>query len=201
MISRNSRERFWPVGFWSRSPGSGAPRIGSRPFCIVTTGWRKRFRSASSFTNSDNEMSQQAQTDRVLIVNADDFGHTAAITRGILRAHQHGIVTSTSLMVHGSAAAFAAEHAGDLDLGLHIDLGEWTYRDGEWAAVYERVPLDDRSAVENEIDFQLNEFRRLTGKLPSHLDSHQHVHISEPVLSLAKQIADELDVPLRSCSS
>src|SRR3954469_22900444 len=101
--------------------------------------------------------------DRVLIVNADDFGQSAAITRGILRAHQQGIVTSASLMVRGMAAAFAAEHAGDLDLGLHLDLGEWAYRDAEWAAVYERVPLDDRSAVENEIDFQLNEFRRLTG--------------------------------------
>jgi predicted glycoside hydrolase/deacetylase ChbG (UPF0249 family) len=145
-------------------------------------------------------MSEQQQIDRVLIVNADDFGQSAAITRGILRAHQHGIVTSTSLMVRGSAAAFAAEHADDLDLGLHIDLGEWAYRDGAWAAVYERIPMDDRSAIEDEIDFQLNEFRRLTGKPPSHLDSHQHVHFSEPVLSIATRIADELDVPLRSCS-
>jgi chitin disaccharide deacetylase len=153
-----------------------------------------------TFKNTDKEMSEQGQIDRVLIVNADDFGQTAAITRGILRAHQHGIVTSTSLMVRGPAAAFAVEHAGDLDLGLHIDLGEWAYRDGAWVAVYERVRLDDVSAVEDEIDFQLNEFRRLTGKLPSHLDSHQHVHISEPVLWIAKQFADELDVPLRGCS-
>ena len=36
---------------------------------------------------------------RGLIVNADDFGLTAGITRGILRAHDEGIVTSTSLMV------------------------------------------------------------------------------------------------------
>jgi len=146
-------------------------------------------------------MSQQEQMDRILIVNADDFGQSAAITRGILRAHQHGIVTSTSLMVRGLAAEFAAEHAGDLDLGLHIDLGEWAYRDGAWVAVYERVRLDDMPTIEDEIDFQLNEFHRLTGKSPSHLDSHQHVHFSEPVLSIAKQIADELDVPLRSCSS
>jgi predicted glycoside hydrolase/deacetylase ChbG (UPF0249 family) len=137
---------------------------------------------------------------RVLIVNADDFGQSAAITRGILRAHRHGVVTSASLMVRGPAAGFAVEHGGDIDLGLHIDLGEWTYRDGAWVAVYERIRLDDLSSVEDEIDFQLNEFRRLTGKLPSHLDSHQHVHFSEPALSVTKQIADELNVPLRSCS-
>src|SRR3954465_14269535 len=123
---------------------------------------------------------EQEQMDRVLIVNADDFGQSAAITRGILRAHEHGIVTSTSLMVRAPAASYAAEHAGELDLGLHIDLGEWTYRDGGWLPVYERVPMCDRSAVEDEINFQLNQFRRLTGKSPSHLDSHQHVHLSEP---------------------
>src|SRR4051812_11522214 len=138
--------------------------------------------------------------ERVLIVNADDFGQSAGITRGILRAHEHGIVTSTSLMVRWPGAAYAAERAGGLDLGLHIDLGEWAYRHGNWFAVYERVEMDDRSEIEREIDCQLAEFRRLTGKTPSHLDSHQHVHLQEPVLSIAKQFAEELDVPLRGCS-
>src|SRR2546423_5624982 len=124
--------------------------------------------------------------DRVLIVNADDFGQSAAITWGILRAHQHGIVTSTSLMVRWPAAAFAAEHSGELDVGLHIDLGEWAYRGGAWAPVYERVQPEDAIAIEDEIQFQLSEFRRMTGKTPSHLDSHQHVHFHEPVLSIAK---------------
>src|SRR3954452_18614047 len=114
--------------------------------------------------------------ERILIVNADDFGQSAAITRGIVRAHEQGIVTSTSLMVRCPAAADAVKHAGGLDLGLHIDLGEWTYRHNEWIAVYERVEMEERSAVECEIEDQLAEFQRLTGKIPSHLDSHQHVH-------------------------
>jgi chitin disaccharide deacetylase len=138
--------------------------------------------------------------ERVLIVNADDFGQSAPITRGILRAHEQGVVTSTSLMVRFPAAAYAAERAGDLDLGLHIDLGEWTYRDGNWVALYERVEMDERSAIECEIGDQLAEFRRLTGKDPSHLDSHQHVHLHEPVLSVAKRFAEDLGVPLRGFS-
>ena len=36
---------------------------------------------------------------RRLIVNADDFGLSAGVNEGILRAHRDGIVTSTSLMV------------------------------------------------------------------------------------------------------
>jgi predicted glycoside hydrolase/deacetylase ChbG (UPF0249 family) len=138
--------------------------------------------------------------ERILIVNADDFGQSAAITRGILRAHEQGIVTSTSLMVRWPAAAYAAERAGGLDLGLHIDLGEWDYRDGNWVAVYERVKMDDTSDIECEIGHQLAEFRRLTGKNPTHLDSHQHVHLHEPVLSVAKRFAEEIDVPLRGVS-
>src|SRR4051794_10541701 len=135
--------------------------------------------------------------DRVLIVNADDFGQNAAITQGIRRAHKQGIVTSTSLMVHWPTSAEAAEHSDGLDLGLHIDLGEWRYCDGSWSALYQRVEPTDTSAIHDEIHFQLSEFRRLTGKSPSHLDSHQHVHIHEPVLSIAKHIAEDLDIPLR----
>jgi predicted glycoside hydrolase/deacetylase ChbG (UPF0249 family) len=138
--------------------------------------------------------------ERVLIVNADDFGQSAAVTRGILRAHEQGIVTSTSLMVRCPAAAYAAERVGRLDLGLHIDLGEWAYRNGNWVAVYERVDMDDASGIEYEIGHQLAEFRRLTGKNPTHLDSHQHVHLHEPVLSIAKRFAEDLGVPLRGVS-
>jgi chitin disaccharide deacetylase len=138
--------------------------------------------------------------ERVLIVNADDFGQSAPITRGILRAHEQGVVTSTSLMVRFPAAAYAAERAGRLDLGLHIDLGEWAYRDGNWVSLYERVEMDELSAIEIEVRGQLAAFRRLTGKDPSHLDSHQHVHLHEPVLSVARRIAEDLGVPLRGFS-
>jgi predicted glycoside hydrolase/deacetylase ChbG (UPF0249 family) len=35
---------------------------------------------------------------RLLIVNADDFGLTPGVSAGILDAHRHGIVTSTSVI-------------------------------------------------------------------------------------------------------
>src|SRR4029079_4443474 len=109
-------------------------------------------------------------------------------------------VTSASLMVRWPEASYAADHAEGLDLGLHIDLGEWAYRDGCWEAVYERVNMDQSVEFEREIANQLAEFHRLTGKSPSHLDSHQHVHLQEPVHSIAKYFAAELGVPLRGVS-
>lgn len=138
---------------------------------------------------------------RALIVNADDFGQSEGINHGILRAHRSGVVTSASLMVRWPAAEHAAEHAGDLDLGLHVDLGEWVYRDGRWIARYERVSLNDALAVEAEIKSQVEAFQRLTGRLPTHIDSHQHVHLREPVLSVVSRLANGLSVPLRGRSA
>ena len=79
---------------------------------------------------------------RRLIVNADDFGRSHGINRGVFAAHERGIVTSASLMVRWPAAAAAAASARTrpaLALGLHVDLGEWACRGEEWAAVYEVV--------------------------------------------------------------
>ncbi len=137
---------------------------------------------------------------RRLIVNADDFGLSNGVNRGIAHAHEHGIVTATSLMVRQPAARAAAAYAGKnptLSVGLHVDLGEWRF-DGEvWCAVYGRVDVDDAAAVEHEVDLQLSLFRDLVGRAPTHLDSHQHVHRREPLRSLLRARSDTLGVPLR----
>ena len=135
--------------------------------------------------------------DRLLIVNADDFGLSAGVNRGVLRARRHGILTSASLMVRAEAAKEASRRGHELDLGLHLDLGEWDYREGDWIKRYERVSPEDSDAVEREIRQQLALFVELTGKLPTHLDSHQHVHWHEPVRTIATKMAQELGVPLR----
>jgi chitin disaccharide deacetylase len=137
---------------------------------------------------------------RLLIVNADDFGQTTGVNTGIIGAHERGIVTCASLMVRGRAAQEAARYARarpQLGLGLHLDLGEWAYRDGAWEPLYEVVRLDDHGAVREEISRQLERFRGLAGRDPTHLDSHQHVHRREPVRAAALELARALDVPLR----
>lgn len=138
--------------------------------------------------------------ERFLIINADDLGLSKGVNEGIVRAHRDGILTSASLMVRGAAAEHAVQVAGDIDLGLHIDLSEWAYRDGQWMNVYQRVPSHDREAIEREIQDQATLFEKLTGRLPSHLDSHQHVHYDEPVRSIAVRAAAQLGIPLRGQS-
>lgn len=140
---------------------------------------------------------------RYLIVNADDFGLSPGVNRGIIEAHEHGIVTSASLMVRWQAAeeaaAYARAHPG-LSVGLHLDLGEWTYRDGGWVCVYQVVKQDDAGTVAEEADRQLGEFRRLMRQDPTHLDSHQHVHREEPLRAVLLGMARRLGIPLRHFS-
>jgi predicted glycoside hydrolase/deacetylase ChbG (UPF0249 family) len=139
-----------------------------------------------------------------LIVNADDFGLSSGVNRGIIKAHEHGIVTSASLMVRWPAApeatVYSREHP-DLSLGLHVDLGEWAYRDEAWVPLYEVVPVEDPAAVADEVSRQLSTFRRLVGKDPTHIDSHQHVHLRESVRPVLVGIARDLAVYLRHYSS
>ncbi len=139
-----------------------------------------------------------------LIVNADDFGMSAGINRGIIQAREHGIVTSTSLMVRWpfarEAAAYCQGHP-EFGVGIHIDLGEWGRCNGAWEPVYEVVRLSDEAAVRHEVDRQLNAFRQLIGRDPDHLDSHQHVHREEPVRSVVLQVGRQLHVPVRHFSA
>jgi predicted glycoside hydrolase/deacetylase ChbG (UPF0249 family) len=139
-------------------------------------------------------------TERRLVVNADDFGLSEAVNRGVLRAHVDGIVTATSLMVLAPAACDAAAGAAghpDLAVGLHVDLGEWTCDAGRWRQRYVVVDTDDEAAVEAELERQVERFCALTGRMPTHMDSHQHVHRSEPVRSAMGRLAKAMRVPLR----
>ena len=137
---------------------------------------------------------------KYLIVNADDLGLSAGTNLGIIKAHEQGIVTSASLMVHCPAAADAAALAlahPRLSVGLHADFAEWTFVNGTWQPRYERVPCGDAAAVAAELARQWELFRRLMGRDPTHLDSHQHLHRTEPVRSMMLRESRKLGILLR----
>jgi predicted glycoside hydrolase/deacetylase ChbG (UPF0249 family) len=137
---------------------------------------------------------------RYVIVNADDFGQSSGINQGIITAYEEGIVTSASLMVRWPAAAAAAAYSHchpALSLGLHVDCEEYVFSDGQWVLTYQVVPMHDPQAVAEEVWRQLATFRRLVGRDPTHLDSHQHRHHQEPLRTLLVEMAEQLRVPLR----
>jgi chitin disaccharide deacetylase len=141
-------------------------------------------------------------SERILIVNADDFGRSPGVNRGVIRCHEDGIVTSASLMVRWPSAEEAAAYARrtSLGVGLHLDLGEWEYRDGAWVACYEVLSEESAEAVALELEGQLEAFERMVGRPPDHLDSHQHVHRDEPVRGTVLALGERLGVPVRDAT-
>src|SRR5262245_18070300 len=109
---------------------------------------------------------------RFLVVNADDFGMSAAVNSGVRKGHERGVVTSASLMVDRDAAPEASVYARAhprLGVGLHFDLVGWEYRNGEWRCLYHRAALDDPGEVDAELDRQLARFEELVGRPPTHI--------------------------------
>lgn len=144
-----------------------------------------------------------------LIVNADDFGWTEGVNRGIAEAFRHGIVTSTSLVANGEAFANAVELAQatpDLGVGVHLNLSDgppMTEREavksllndqGRFAGGPKSLLLRRASGgllldeVEREWDAQIQKVRR-AGIVPTHLDGHKHVHMLPGLFEVALKLA------------
>lgn len=135
-----------------------------------------------------------ASPERLVIVNADDFGMSAEIDRGILEAHDRGIVTSTSLLVDEPDAEAAVQEARQrpkLGLGVHVAFDSR----GKWL-----IDVKDLDVVQREIHRQIDRFIRLTGGPPDHLDSHHHVHRLFNVSYLFLEAGRQYRVPVRGLS-
>jgi predicted glycoside hydrolase/deacetylase ChbG (UPF0249 family) len=148
---------------------------------------------------------------RRLIINADDFGLSPGVNRGIVEGHEAGSVTSTSLLVNLPAfhdAVQRARRAPRLGIGLHFNLTAGP-------------PVAGPAAVPSLVDSKTGRFHRLarlvaralTGRIvasevatecaaqlqrcragdvsPTHLDSHRHVHLLPavwgPVVAVARR--------------
>jgi len=128
---------------------------------------------------------------RCVIFNADDFGQTPGITRGIVECHRNGVVTSTSLIVTGSAVNDAVEASKanpHLAIGLHFDLC------GEDEREFDTTNI---GAVRDEFNRQLDLFVKVVGRRPAHVDSHRHVHREEHLFPHVQEWVRPLEVPLR----
>src|SRR5262249_30986689 len=81
--------------------------------------------SRTRFTSAP--IPQASRMDHRLIVNADDFGLSPGINRGIIEAHRKGVVTSASLMATGDAfddAVLLSRAHPELSIGVHLTLVE-----------------------------------------------------------------------------
>jgi predicted glycoside hydrolase/deacetylase ChbG (UPF0249 family) len=132
---------------------------------------------------------------RSLVVNADDFGFTPDVNRGIIEAHRNGILTSTTLMATGAAfqdAVRLAEENPTLDIGCHLVLvGEPPFP-STVAKLAQALALK-RIHVHDEFAVQVNRILD-AGIKPTHLDTHKHTHLLPPVLEAVARISEEFGI-------
>jgi predicted glycoside hydrolase/deacetylase ChbG (UPF0249 family) len=153
-------------------------------------------------------------SDRLLVVNADDFGLTSGVDRAILRAGADGIVTSTSVLATGSALAGSVSdlRASALGIGAHlIAVGGAppllsarevpSLVDGQgrfprsWHAFVGRsgrraVDPDD---LEREFTAQIESLIGADLRL-THLDTHQNIHLWPSVARVVVRLARRYDI-------
>ncbi|MCZ4058879.1 chitin disaccharide deacetylase [Pantoea sp. LMR881] len=149
---------------------------------------------------------------KLLIVNADDFGLCKAQNYGIIDAFVNGVVTSTTAMVNAAGSAQAATLSAahpELDIGLHFvlttgqplsPLKELTDEKGKLGELFwlkaqaGTLPL---AAIANELECQFLRFVKLFGRLPTHIDSHHHVHMHSQLFPLVETFAKDKGIAIR----
>jgi hopanoid biosynthesis associated protein HpnK len=152
---------------------------------------------------------------RRLIVNADDFGFTVGVNRAIAEAHQHGIVTSSTLMANGPAFSDAVRLVATLprlSVGCHVVLIDGNpvsepkllpslaptgaaFRDSlkSFAARALAGRLDS-DQIEMEAGAQIRKLQS-AGISVTQVDTHKHTHLFPAVLRPLLRAARACGVP------
>ncbi|WP_338625575.1 ChbG/HpnK family deacetylase [Selenomonas sp. TAMA-11512] len=144
-----------------------------------------------------------------LIINADDFGIHTSVNQAVLRAYEYGLLKSTSLIAGGRAAeeaAMLAREAHGLGVGVHLT---WVAEspvsdaakvpslvDGEGRFLPHHIAFIKRfltGAVRREelrleAEAQIKKILQL-GVTPTHIDSHQHLHVLPGVIDMVLELA------------
>ena len=151
-----------------------------------------------------------------LIINADDCNLTCGVTRGILRAHDRGIVTSTTIMMNLPLSEQTVEEIKkrkSLGLGIHLNVTfarplsrpsqiptllkpDGTFRRPD--DYQKKLPSEKEIAREYETQVKLFEAR--FEKKPDHLDTHHHLHDHPLFFRALAYVARKRGLPIRRSS-
>lgn len=152
---------------------------------------------------------------RFLIINADDFGLTEGVSRGIIRAHREGILTSTTYMVNfpwSAAMASMLTEAPDLGVGVHLNLTTGTpvlppeqvptlvTGQGRFSkAVLHLLSRVNVQEAQREWAAQVEKAIRILGRTPTHLDTHRYLQGYPPFAEAMIAVARQFGIPAVRC--
>lgn len=147
-----------------------------------------------------------------LIINADDLGISVGTNDAIRHAHEHGLLTSSSLLANGPAFDHAVEHVvrqcPDLGVGLHFNLtsgpacappeslGRLVHDDGRFAQSFLGLTrLSIRESLFSDwvaLEFEQQRKRLHDAQVEiSHVDGHQHVQMVPAIFRIINRLCRE----------
>lgn len=136
--------------------------------------------------------------EKLLVVNADDFGYSDGINRGIIDAHLRGIVTSVSAMIRESdiLSMQVLSSFPRLSVGLHFFIEDKELE----TMLRSRALLGDSTLIwlSEELERQWRLFERITGRNPSHIDSHHNIHFHPQIMEIMAAYGLKNSVPIRN---
>jgi chitin disaccharide deacetylase len=153
-----------------------------------------------------------------LIINADDLGKNKLVNDGIVFCLNNQLVNSTSLLVNEPSFEEAVGYIqsyGFKKVGLHVNLSEGRplqncvpefllNEDGQWDSSKLWTPMllkkEVSSLVEREI---MTQFEKMVDSvfLPTHINSHHHVHANPFLFRIFLKVAKRSKVKLRIAQS
>ena len=145
-----------------------------------------------------------------LVINADDFGLTEAVSDSIIKVFQIGNLSSTTILVNMPASFYALDLARkhpSLGLGLHFNITEGNSIVGKSSLTNEngfflskmniikkillnKINLDDINK-ELYVQYQYLEKAQIS---VSHIDSHQHIHMNPKIFKLVADFAKRKNI-------
>ncbi|MCB8976720.1 MAG: ChbG/HpnK family deacetylase [Ardenticatenaceae bacterium] len=156
-----------------------------------------------------------------LIVNADDYARSANVSRGIREAYRRGVVRSTSCMMNFPNAEadilLAQQETPELGMGVHLVLTSgypltspkktptlvteaFGFPNAE--QFRQRLASIETAEAKQEWRAQIEKFVRITGQMPTHLDSHHHTsYYTKELFTAMLELAQEFGCAIRQVNA
>lgn len=136
---------------------------------------------------------------RRIVLCADDYGLSPAVSRGIRELLAAGRLSATSCMTvyaeFDDDGPQLREFRGHADIGLHFTLThERSLSSVLLAGWLRRLNAQE---IRAELDRQIERFTRVVGTSPAYIDGHQHVHLLPRVREAVVEIAERTGAYVR----
>jgi len=148
-----------------------------------------------------------------LIINADDFGLTKAVTEGIFDSIRNGVVSRTSAMMCSESSTLIKSYSSELKgkIGLHLQLTDGkpvlhpnqipslVVSNGRFPEKSNQLKRIHFKEIELEWNAQMNALLDF-GIKPSHIDTHHNVHRFPKAFKAICAIGQKYEIPVRPLS-